>query len=430
VFVFILALISWKLTVIALLAASLISWVLRLATRSAAPFGLSHSTAEKEFDGRILEGLSGMKEVRIFGREKYEERRFFDVADRLRKVGWKLTVIRGVPLPLYEFLAVALLLSVLMISGTRDPGNLGASFVYVFLLFRLQPSLASFERFRVQISSLEGDFRVLQALMEEMPPQEFSADSKPFPGLRHSIELRNVSYHYDPEASPALKSVSFIIPSGTTTALVGPSGAGKTTLVNLLLGLRRATSGQILVDGENLDTVEISSWRSRLSLVTQNAYIFNSTIRDNIAYGLEGASEEQIVQAAERANAFEFIKQLPRSLDTIIGSRGILLSDGQRQRIALARALVREPQILILDEATNAMDSISEHVVMESLRQLNGTMTIIIIAHRLSTIEYANRIVVLEQGRLREEGTTEQLRQMDGLFSNLYKQQNSAQERE
>jgi ATP-binding cassette, subfamily B, bacterial MsbA len=220
-----------------------------------------------------------------------------------------------------------------------------------------------------------------------------------------------------------------VIPAGKTTALVGPSGAGKTTLVNLLMRLSQPTAGEILTDGETLDSFDLLSWRARLALVTQHPYIFNATIRENIAYGVKEASEEQIAQAATRANAYEFIAQLPQGFETRTGSRGLLLSDGQRQRIALARALVREPDILILDEATNAMDSIAESAVIDALRLSPKAMTIIVIAHRLSIVEHAENIVVLEQGEMREVGTLEQLREKDGLFARLYKQQTATLER-
>lgn len=428
VFTAFLLLISWQLTIIAVLAASLISWVLHRLTRSASPTGHTHTAAEGILNERILEGLSGMKEIRIFGREAYEKGRFREAAEALRRVGWKLSAVRALSAPLYEVLAVALLLGVLLVSGMRDPGNLASILVYVFLLFRLQPSLASFERTRVHISSLEGDVRAVFSLMEEMRPPSPLGSSRAFSGLRHEIELRDIGYQYSPDAVPALKSVSVVIPAGKMTALVGPSGAGKTTLANLLLGLRHPTAGEIFADGARLDSFDIGSWRARISLVTQHPYIFSATIRENIAYGLEGASEEQIVQAARRANAQEFIAQLPRGFDTRIGSRGVLLSDGQRQRIALARALVREPDVLILDEATNAMDSISESAVKEALRQQKGKITIIVIAHRLSMVEDADNIIVLKGGELQEEGTPERLLESDGLFARLYKQQSGPSE--
>lgn len=215
-----------------------------------------------------------------------------------------------------------------------------------------------------------------------------------------------------------------LIPAGKTTALVGPSGAGKSTLIKLILRMYDPTKGAIYVDDYNLREMDIKSWRGRIAVVSQDVYVFDTTVRENIAYGRLEATEAEIITAAKLAEAHDFICEFPQGYDTHVGNRGIRLSGGERQRIALARAIVRNPDILILDEATNALDSISEHLIQQALETLSQDRTVIVIAHRLSTVEHADHIIVLEEGRVREQGNMECLLQRNGLYAQLYNLQN------
>jgi subfamily B ATP-binding cassette protein MsbA len=242
----------------------------------------------------------------------------------------------------------------------------------------------------------------------------------PCQGFRQAIRFNRVTFCYNPAEKPALQDLSIRIPAGKTTALVGPSGAGKTTLINLILRLYEVTTGEIYVDDHPLWTLDLTSWRSRIALVSQDVYMFNTTVRENIAYGCPGVTADEVVAAAQQADAHAFISQLPRGYDTKVGDRGVRLSGGQRQRITLARAIVRNPELLILDEATNALDSISEHLIQQALDTLSRDRTVVVIAHRLSTIERADHIIVLEEGRVREEGDLPHLLKLDGLFARLH----------
>ena len=245
----------------------------------------------------------------------------------------------------------------------------------------------------------------------------------PFSGLRNRMELKNVTFAYDEGSIAALADVSFEIPAGSVTAVVGTSGAGKSTLVNLLCRFYDPTVGAIIVDGVDLRELDVRDWHNRISVAGQDAELMTGTIAENISYGKPGASEDEVRIAAALANATEFIVELPDQFETRVGTRGLRLSGGQRQRIGLARALLCKPSILVLDEATNALDSLSETAVQQTLEQLRGGTTIVIIAHRLSTIRDADYVVVLENGQVVERGRPEELFSTNGVFSKLYELQ-------
>jgi subfamily B ATP-binding cassette protein MsbA len=234
------------------------------------------------------------------------------------------------------------------------------------------------------------------------------------------IVFDRVSFQYDPCDEPALSEASFRILAGRTTAFVGPSGGGKSTVMKLLLRFHDPTDGRIIVDRHSLPEFDIDFWRSQIALVSQDVYLFNASVRENIAYGRLDAGLDEIIEAARKADAHDFIERLPNKYDTALGHHGLRLSGGQQQRITLARAIIRNPRILILDEATNALDSISEQWVQETLDKLRENRTVVMIAHRLSTIERADQIIVLEKGRVRERGTLPELVKAGGLFARLY----------
>jgi subfamily B ATP-binding cassette protein MsbA len=244
-------------------------------------------------------------------------------------------------------------------------------------------------------------------------------------GFRHEIRFDGVTFGYD-EESPVLSDLSFGISRGGTTAVVGSSGAGKTTIANLIMRFYDPSAGRILVDGTDLRELDLQAWRGTIALVNQDIFLFNDTISSNIAKGKQGAAQEEIVEAAKRAHADEFIQELPQKYATRIGDRGVRLSGGQRQRIALARAVIRDPRILILDEATSELDSISEQLIRQAVKELEVSRTVITIAHRLSTIRHAEKIIVLDRGRLVEEGRHEDLIKDNGRYAEFLQIQETA----
>jgi ATP-binding cassette subfamily B protein/subfamily B ATP-binding cassette protein MsbA len=271
---------------------------------------------------------------------------------------------------------------------------------------------------------------LLNKLLEPSDKEFRSRGGIPFHKLQQGIALRNVTLQYAPELPPALRSIDLDLRRGSTVALVGSSGAGKSSIADLLCGLYNPTQGQILIDNAPLEQLDLISWQQRLGVVSQDTFLFNASIADNISFGSANATRAQILAAAEKAQAANFISDLPDGFDTLIGERGYRLSGGQRQRLSLARAILRDPELLILDEATSALDTQSERLVQQAIDQFERQHTVLVIAHRLSTIVKADLICVLDKGQIVEQGNHQELLEKQGIYAGLWKQQiNSANRR-
>ncbi|MFB9878014.1 ABC transporter ATP-binding protein [Planobispora siamensis] len=265
------------------------------------------------------------------------------------------------------------------------------------------------------LASVRSVGEVLQA-----PDLEHNAGKTEVTSVRGEVEFRDVVFGYgEPGAAPAVKDFTLKVAPGETIALVGPSGAGKSTVLGLVIGFLRPTSGRILLDGQDMETLDLRTYRRFLSIVPQESILFEGSIRENVTYGLKDVSEERVRQALQDANAMEFIDRLPDGLDTVVGERGARLSGGQRQRLAIARALIRDPRVLILDEATSALDTRSEALIQQALARLVAGRTVFVVAHRLSTIRGADRIVVMRDGGIEEVGSHEELMRMRGFYAGL-----------
>ncbi len=416
-------LISWQLTIVVGVGMISISLVNRTLSRQVKDLGDRATRANSRLADRMLEGFGGMKLIRAFGREQYEKDRFDRASEEVSRTFFKLGVIGGAVNPIYEILSIALLAGVLLYVQPQTTGNLAPILVFVFLLYRLQPIVKAIDGSRLQLLSLSAGVEAVTSFMDRSDKPYPLSGKASFGGLDKGIELSSVTFRYDTDAPPALKDVSLVIPARKTTALVGPSGAGKSTLINLLFRFYEADEGNILIDERPLHQIDIASWRQRLALVSQDAYMLNATVRENIAYGKLDATMDEIINAAKKAQAHDFIMKLPAAYESQVGNRGVFLSGGQQQRITLARAIIRDPDILILDEATNQLDSIAEHLVQEALESFSGQKTVIIIAHRLSTVDRADHIAVLDNGELCEQGRLENLLDLNGLFAKLYRLQ-------
>jgi subfamily B ATP-binding cassette protein MsbA len=361
-----------------------------------------------------------MQLVRAFGRESFEQQRF-DLASReVSKAYFRLDRIFALVQPLSEVLTVALLLGILLATAMYAPGQMAVTLTFLILLYRLQPRIKQFETDRVALDSFSASVEEVRSLLEESDKPYLHSGNRMLASIDRGIVFENVSLHYDSGKGTALEQVTCSINFGETTAFVGPSGAGKSSLIRLICRFYDPSAGRLLIDDIPLADLNLAWWRSQIAIVSQEVYLFNASLGENIAYGKLGASREELIEAARKAHAMEFIEELPQGFETILGDRGVRLSGGQRQRLALARAFLRDPQILILDEATNSLDLISEGVVQDALEQFGRNRTVLIVAHRISTIEHADKIIVLDEGRLVERGTVKQLLAMDGLFSRFY----------
>ncbi|MFK7803265.1 MAG: ABC transporter ATP-binding protein [Anaerolineae bacterium] len=419
-------LISWQLTLFVILVAAIISMMTRLITNQIAGLSQQGVLLEDALTGRILRGVQGLRIVRMFNQQKYEQTEFESTSEGIKKVYFKVDILGSLIQPMSEILAMVFVAAAL-IWLLRDPSQLPLVITLIVVIYRLHPQVIAWDQARTEILAASGAINAVMDLIDEDEVYDLSAGTSTYTSIKHAIEFSNLSFQYESsegETATVLDNVSLKIAKNKTTAIVGPSGSGKTTLINLLLRFYDPTQGAILVDGQPLNTLSLTAWRKNMAVVSQDVQLFNISIADNIMYGKFEATKEQIVAAAKQADAHEFIIDLPNGYDTIVGDRGARLSGGQKQRISFARAILRDPQILILDEATNALDSISESQIYKFIAALGRERTVVIISHNLSTIENADQIYVLDSGEIVESGSKSDLILNQGLFSQLYKLQN------
>jgi subfamily B ATP-binding cassette protein MsbA len=374
----------------------------------------------------LQETISGFRVVQAFGMEPFETARFRRAAGRLFTVNMRITRTSAILPPLMEFVGgVALVGALFYGSSAIRSGRLttGEFAAFVAALFAMYTPVKRLSRVNASVQgALAAGSRIFEVLDTHLEIAE-APGARVLPRMQRELEYRGVGFRYAEGDGVVLRNINFVARSGEVVAIVGTSGAGKTTLMNLLPRFYDVTEGAILIDGMDIRQATLRSLRDQIGLVTQETVLFNDTVGANIAYGLDDVDEARIESAARAAFAHDFILDLPRRYDTLIGERGSRLSGGQRQRIAIARALLKDPPILILDEATSALDAESERLVQEALSNLMKGRTTLVIAHRLATVRNAGRIVVLDAGEVSEIGSHEELLRSGGLYSRLYELQ-------
>ena len=426
IIIFLLAWMVWinlRLTLLSLIMGPLVAWLVSVINRHFRRYGQRIQHSMEDVMRLAKESFESPRLVKVYGAQEHLATQFERVNEHNRISNMKAILTSGLANPTVQLVSAvggAFVLALAIrdtVLGKMSPGDLVAFFTALSMLAQPVREVVS------QSGPIQQGVAAAQSLFEilDQPAEPETGDYRPG-RVRGAVEYRDVSFAYGTDKEAALRGVSFAVPAGSQLAIVGRSGSGKSTLVNLLPRFYELGAGAILIDGRDVRDYELKALREQISVVSQEVTLFDDTIRNNIAFGRE-VSEPALQRAAEAAHVLEFATALPQGLDTMVGDRGVLLSGGQRQRIAIARALLKDAPILILDEATSALDTEAERHIQSALAQLVRDRTTFVIAHRLSTVEQADRILVLDAGRVVESGTHAELLARDGLYAQLYRLQ-------
>ena len=416
---------NWRLTVITILVLSVFGGGMAYAFRTLRPLFRERGKINAEVTGRLTEALGGIRIVKSYTAEKREEIVFTKGAHRLfRNIAKSMT---GVSATTAGSTVIVGVIGILMIwLGGRailaGEMTLGDLIMYIFFIGLVAAPLVSIASIGTQVTEAFAGLDRIREILDMKTEVDEDASREPVDRLVGEVVFDNVWFEYNP-GQPVLRGVSFRAAPGSTTALVGSSGSGKSTLTSIVMAFNRPIEGRVLIDGRDLSDLKLVEYREQLASVLQDNFLFDGTIAENVGYAQPGARREEIIEACRVAHCDEFISRFPQGYDTIVGERGIKLSGGQRQRVSIARAILANPRVLILDEATSSLDSESEQMIQDGLRRLRSGRTTFVIAHRLSTIRSADQILVLEAGEIVERGTHAELLALNGRYRQLYDKQ-------
>ena len=427
VFLFILVSISWQLTIVSTGLLLLVTILNHFFIRKARKFGKLLSDKSALYSTVLLEILLGTRLIKAVANEEHEYKRLSALIEDRESAEFQSQLYFAAIAPVNEISGILAIFGIVGIGKVFFSSQLDSPstllLTYLFLLFRLLPFVGQLNSARSGFANALPSTEVVADFLDRENKPFMANGTLTYEKITEGIRFTDLTFAYPNQSELVLDKINLWIPQGTTLALVGSSGAGKSTLADLLPRFYDPLAGAITLDGKDLRDYDLRSLRRSMGIVSQDTFLFNDTIRNNIAYSRDNARSSQVIEAAKRANAYEFIIQLPDGFDTHIGDRGVMLSGGQRQRLAIARALLRDPDILILDEATSALDTVSERLVQQALEELCQNRTTIVIAHRLSTIQKADQIAVLDKGKVVELGNHEELLRKGGYYTQLYTMQ-------
>ena len=414
---------SWELTLFTICVIPALGWIMGAIGRKLKASSLTAQRKLRETTSQLEETLGGLRIIKAFIAEKKMSARFTKCSNELRSAVMKVAMRQASAHPVSEFLGTCIIVIVLWFGGTlilsdNSPISAATFIYYLVILYSIINPLKDLSRASYCIPRGLASMERIDAILKAENPITDGEKGVEIPDLKECIEYKNLTFSYDGERN-VLKNINLKIEKGKTIALVGQSGSGKSTMVDLLPRYYDVEQGEITIDGVNIKDMKVKSLRGLIGNVNQEAILFNDSFYNNITFGVENATMEQVIEAAKIANAHEFIMATENGYDTNVGDRGCLLSGGQRQRISIARAILKNPPILILDEATSALDTESERLVQEALERLMKTRTTIAIAHRLSTIKNADEICVLREGEIIERGKHEELLELGGMYKRL-----------
>jgi ATP-binding cassette, subfamily B, bacterial MsbA len=431
VFVGLLLSISWQLTIVSTILLACVTLVNQSAIARAKKFGKQLSDFSTSYSINVLEALTGIRLIKSTGNEEQEYQKIKKLIRDRETADFRSQVYSEAIGPISEVTGITTLMLIVFLARTFFADQVSSLstviLTYILVLLRLLPFISQLNSLRSNFANTSASVDIVAEFLQRDNKPFMSRGKLPHTKLEKGVHFNHISFAYPNNDKLVLNDVDLYLPRGTTLALVGGSGAGKSTLADLLPRFYDPISGSISIDGKDLSEFDLQSLRKAMGIVSQDTFLFNNSVRNNIAYGKPDATEEEVLTAAKRANAYEFISKMPQGFDTMIGDRGVMLSGGQRQRLAIARALLQNPEILILDEATSALDTVSERLVQEALDDLSRDRTTLVIAHRLSTVQKADQIAVLDQGRVVEVGTHDELLKHDGYYKRLYSMQFDSQ---
>lgn len=417
--------ISWSLTIIFLILAPILAIIIvfvskrfrKLAKRIQSSMGnISHVSEE---------AIEGQRVIKIFGGQEYEAKQFANANEYNRRQTMKIAATTAISTPLVQLIVAIAFAAIVYLATMPGLREIIGVDTFVSFMMAMLMLMQPIRRLTSVNALLQQGIAAAQSVFEFLDmEQEKDTDGMEITFAKGDIDFEHAGFSYSKEKGKVLDDINLQIRAGESVAFVGRSGAGKTTLVNLLPRFYELTEGRVTLDGRDIRDIKLASLRAQIALVSQHVTLFNDTIAHNIAYGsLETATEEDVIQAARSAHAMEFIEQMPEGINTLVGEDGVLLSGGQRQRLAIARAILKNAPILILDEATSALDNESERYIQQALDELMKSRTTLVIAHRLSTIERVDKIVVMDKGKIVEQGTHQELLAKDAIYAKLYKMQ-------